>query len=77
MYGVIENLQQTIEQLELERDNRSIEISAPTIASESRSSELVVEVLSAGSDRVVRDREVKRKLYAIRGVQKLFNPGIV
>jgi Uma2 family endonuclease len=32
--------------------------------------ELVVEVLSAGSDNERRDREVKRKLYAIRGVQE-------
>jgi Uma2 family endonuclease len=32
--------------------------------------ELVVEVLSAGSDHERRDREVKRKLYAIRGVQE-------
>jgi Uma2 family endonuclease len=32
--------------------------------------ELVVEVLSAGTDNERRDREVKRKLYAIRGVQE-------
>jgi Uma2 family endonuclease len=32
--------------------------------------ELVVEVLSAGNDHERRDREVKRKLYAIRGVQE-------
>jgi Uma2 family endonuclease len=32
--------------------------------------ELVVEVLSAGSDKERRDREVKRKLYAIRGVHE-------
>jgi Uma2 family endonuclease len=32
--------------------------------------ELVVEVLSAGPDNERRDREVKRKLYAIRGVQE-------
>jgi Uma2 family endonuclease len=32
--------------------------------------ELVVEVLSAGSDNERRDREVKRKLYTIRGVQE-------
>ncbi len=30
MYGVIENLQQTIQQLEIERDNRLLNISAPT-----------------------------------------------
>jgi Uma2 family endonuclease len=32
--------------------------------------ELIVEVLSAGTDNERRDREVKRKLYAIRGVQE-------
>jgi Uma2 family endonuclease len=32
--------------------------------------ELVVEVLSEGSDNERRDREVKRKLYAIRGVRE-------
>jgi Uma2 family endonuclease len=32
--------------------------------------ELVIEVLSAGSDNERRDREVKRKLYTIRGVQE-------
>ncbi len=32
--------------------------------------ELVVEVLSAGSDNERRDREVNRKLYTIRGVQE-------
>ena len=32
--------------------------------------ELVVEVLSAGTDNERRDREVKRKLYATRGVQE-------
>jgi Uma2 family endonuclease len=32
--------------------------------------ELIVEVLSAGPDNERRDREVKRKLYAIRGVQE-------
>jgi Uma2 family endonuclease len=32
--------------------------------------ELVVEVLAAGTDNERRDREVKRKLYAIRGVQE-------
>jgi Uma2 family endonuclease len=32
--------------------------------------ELVVEVLAAGSDNERRDREVKRKLYTIRGVQE-------
>ncbi len=32
--------------------------------------ELVVEVLSTGSDNERRDREVKRKLYTVRGVQE-------
>jgi Uma2 family endonuclease len=32
--------------------------------------ELIVEVLSAGTDNERRDREVKRKLYAMRGVQE-------
>jgi Uma2 family endonuclease len=32
--------------------------------------ELVVEVLSAGTDNERRDREVKRKLYAVRGVHE-------
>jgi Uma2 family endonuclease len=32
--------------------------------------ELIVEVLSAGSENERRDREVKRKLYAMRGVQE-------
>jgi Uma2 family endonuclease len=32
--------------------------------------ELVVEVLSAGSDNERRDREVKRKLYSVRGVRE-------
>ena len=32
--------------------------------------ELIVEVLSSGTDNERRDREVKRKLYAIRGVQE-------
>jgi Uma2 family endonuclease len=32
--------------------------------------ELIIEVLSAGSDNERRDREVKRKLYAVRGVQE-------
>jgi Uma2 family endonuclease len=32
--------------------------------------ELAIEVLSAGSDNERRDREVKRKLYAVRGVQE-------
>jgi Uma2 family endonuclease len=32
--------------------------------------ELVVEVLSAGSDNERRDKEVKRKLYALRGVRE-------
>jgi CBS domain-containing protein len=39
MYGVIENLQQTIKQLELERDNRSTEIAAPSLTSVATASE--------------------------------------
>jgi CBS domain-containing protein len=39
MYGVIENLQQTIKQLELERDNRSVDLSTPNLTSETKLSE--------------------------------------